>query len=126
MDIIKAMDDSEIISLWNEYCYEINNYDNEILDDYRMEELIESSNENGLYWANRFYFGSDDFSENGSANPNRNYFQFNGYGNIVSFDYVYNKYTGEFYHVYPEEMVDYMVENMESFGNDDIAEILEA
>lgn len=126
MNIIKAMDDSEIVSLWNEYCYASNRYDDEIFDDYTLEEMINNSNEGGLYWVNRFYFGSDDYSENGSANPNRNYFQFDGYGNINSFDYVYNNYTNEFSYIYPEEMIDYMIENKESFGNDEIDEVLEA
>lgn len=125
MEIIKALDDSEIVSLWNEYCYATNNYDDEILTDYALEELIENSNESGLYWVNRFFFGSDDYSTDGSANPNRSFFQFNGYGNIRSFDYVYNNFSGEFHYVDAEEMIDYMIENKESFGNDEIEEIFE-
>lgn len=33
---------------------------------------------------NMAYFGRDDWDENGSFNPNRDYFYFNGYGNLVS------------------------------------------
>lgn len=124
-EIITALDDSEIITLWNEYCYASNRYDDEIFDDYQLEEMINNSNEGGLYWVNRFFFGSDDYSTEGSANPNRSYFRFDGYGNIESFDYVYNNYTDTFNHVYEDELIDYMIENSESFGNDEIAEILE-
>ena len=125
LNIFKEMDDDEIVSIWNEYCYECNMYDDEILDYDRMEELIESSSEGGLYWINRFFYGSDDYSSEGSANPNRNYFSFNGYGNIESFDYIYNSYSGEFNHIDIDALIDYIIENKESFNNDDIAEALE-
>lgn len=125
LNIFKEMDDDEIVSIWNEYCYETNNYDDEILDYDRMKELIENSNKGGLYWINRFFYGSDDYSSEGSANPNRNYFSFNGYGNIVSFDYIYNSYSGEFNHIDIDALIDYIIENNESFNNDDIQEILE-
>ena len=35
---------------------------------------------------NMAYFGGDDWNEGGSFNPNREYFYFNGYGNLVSTD----------------------------------------
>jgi len=125
MEIIKALDDSEIVSLWNEYCYAANRYDDEIFDSYALEEMIDNSNEGGLYWVSRFFYGSDDYSTEGSANPNRDFFQFDGYGNLKSFDYVYNNFKDEFSYVYPEEMIDYMIENKESFGNDEIEEVFE-
>lgn len=125
LNIFRNMDDDEIVSIWNEYVYETNNYDDEILDYDRMEELIENSNEGGLYWVNRFFYGSDDYSSEGSANPNRNYFSFNGYGNIESFDYIYNSYSGDFNHIDIDALIDYIIENNESFNNDDIQEILE-
>ena len=123
-NIFTSMDDSEIISIWNEYCYECNCYDDEIIDYDSMCELIENSNEDGLYWVNRFFYGSDDYGD-GSANPNRNYFTFNGYGNIESFDYIYNKYSNEFNHIDIDALIDYIVENDEDFNNDDIREILD-
>lgn len=126
MEIIKAMDDCDIVRLWNEYCYATNNYDDEIFDGYAIEELIENSNEGATYWINRFFYGSDDYNENSGANPNRDYFQFNGYGNIVSFDYIYNSYSGKFSHIDETDLVDYIIENKESFGNDEIEEILAA
>lgn len=124
LELFEAMADSDIVAIWNEFCYETNNYDEEIFDADTLEEMINSSNESGLYWVNRFFFGSDDYGDN-SANPNRDYFKFNGYGNIVSFDYIYNSYSHEFNHIDIDDLINYIVENSESFGNDEIAEILE-
>lgn len=124
LEAIKEMDDSEIVSIWNEYCRNVNNYDDEILDSYELEEMIKSSND-AMNWLNRFYFGHDENDENSSANPNRNYFCFNGYGNIVSFDYIYNQFSGEFYNIDIESLIDYIVENNDSLYNDELQEILE-
>ena len=124
LEVIKQMDDCDIIQLWNEYCQDANRYDDEIIDAHTLEELIENSNDT-MNWLNRFYFGYDDYNKEGSANPNRNYFTFNGYGNIISFDYIYNSYTEEFSYIFVDELINYIVENENSFGVDEIQEILE-
>jgi hypothetical protein len=90
-----------------------------------MEELIKNSSEDSMYWINRFFYGSDDYSTEGSANPNRDYFTFNGYGNVISFDYIYNSYTDEFNHIDIDDLIDYIIENQNSFYNDDIQEVLD-
>lgn len=130
LSVIEEMDDDAIVCLWNEFCCDSDRYDDEILTSDSLEELIENSNEGGLYWVNRFFYGSDAYGE-GSANPNRNYFTFNGYGNINSFDYVYNKFAKElgkgdgFNNIDVEELIDYIIENNNDFGNDDIRAILD-
>ena len=124
LEVIKEMEDGDIISLWNEYCYDANRYDDEIIDAYKLEELIENSND-AMNWLNRFYFGYDDYNKEGSANPNRNYFTFNGYGNIISFDYIYNSYKEEFSYIFIDDLIDYIIENENAFGVDEIEEILE-
>lgn len=124
LEVIKQMDDSDIVQLWNEYCQDANRYDDEIMDAYTMEELIENSNDT-MNWLNRFFFGYDDYNKEGSANPNRNYFTFNGYGNIISFDYIYNQFSDEFSYIWIDELIDYIIENENAFGVDEIAEILE-
>ena len=124
LEVIKQMDDSDIVQLWNEYCQQANRCDDEILDAYTLEEIIDCSNDT-MNWLNRFYFGSDDEQPGTSANPNRNYFTFNGYGNIISFDYIYNSYTEEFSYIFVDELIDYIIENENAFGVDEIAEILE-
>lgn len=125
-DYLTGLDDAELVSVWNEYTHNTNNFDDEIFDYDTMEEIIESSSEGGLYWVNRFFYGSDDYSEEGSANPNRNYFRFNGYGNIISFDYIYNSYTDKFNHIEVDDMIDYIIENNDSLYDDGIQEILDS
>ena len=125
LEVIKEMDDAQIVTLWNEYVYNTDNYDDEIFDYYTMEEMIEKSKEGGLYWVNRFFYGSDDYSNEGGANPNRDYFMFNGYGNIESFDYIYNSYSGEFNHIDIDALLDYIEENNDNLGNDEIQEVLD-
>lgn len=124
LEVIKGMEDSDIVQLWNEYCQDANRYDDEIMDAYTMEEWITNSND-VMNILNRFYFGSDEEREGTSANPNRDYFTFNGYGNIISFDYIYNSYTEEFSYIFVDELIDYIIENENAFGVDEIAEILE-
>jgi len=126
LELFANMDDSELVSVWNEYCYTTNS-EGEILDYETLEEYISNdSTHNTLDWLNRFYFGSDEYStEEGSANPNRNYFTFNAYGNVISFDYIYNSYTKEFNHMDIDELINYIIENEDSLYNDDIQEILD-
>lgn len=119
------MNDNEIISVWNEYCYETSRYDDEILDAERLEEWIKSGYD-VMAILNRFYFGSDEEREGTSANPNRNYFTFNGYGNIISFDYIYNSFSNEFYYIDIDDLIEYIIENNDALYNDEIQEILDA
>lgn len=120
-----SLEDGEIVAIWNEYVRETSCYDDEIFDFDTMEEMIENSNEGGLYWVNRFFYGSDDYNSESGANPNRNYFTFNGYGNIESFDYIYNSYSDTFNHIEIDDLINYIIENNESFYNDEIENILE-
>ena len=124
IDLFKEMNECEVISVWNEYCRETNKFDDEIMDDYELEEWANNSGDT-MNILNRFFFGSDEEREGTSANPNRNYFKFNGYGNIVSFDYIYNQFTDEFYYVDADELAEYIAENEESFYNDEIQEIID-
>lgn len=123
LDVLREMNDNEIATIWNEYCREVYRYDDEIMTDYEMEEYAKTQDVMNIL--NRFYFGNDDGQENTSANPNRNFFTFNGYGNIISFDYIYNKYADEFYYVDVDEMIDYIIENEDSLYCDEIQSILD-
>lgn len=124
IDLFKEMNDGEVISVWNEYCIETNKFDDEIMDYYELEEWVNNSGDT-MNILNRFFFGSDEEREGTSANPNRNYFKFNGYGNIISFDYIYNQFTDEFYYVDADELAEYIAENEEAFYNDEIQEIID-
>ena len=127
LKVIKEMDDSEIITLWNEYVYKNDLYDDEVLSWDALNDLMQcgSPKDDPFYWVNRFFYGSDDYSTEGGANPNREYFIFNGYGNIESFDYIYNSYSEEFNHIDINALIDYIAENNDSLGNDEIQEVLD-
>lgn len=96
----------KIIAYFNENpdiftdCIEqLNNYNGYLGDDriYDMAELPELVSTDDIFQLlNMAYFGNDDenwITENGekknvySFNPNRDYFYFNGYGNLCSCDY---------------------------------------
>lgn len=124
INLFKEMNEAELISVWNEYCYSTNRYDDEIMDSYQLEEWANNSDD-VIGILNRFYFGSDEERENTSANPNRDYFTFNGYGNIISFDYIYNQFTDEFSYIDVDDLAEYILENEEAFYNDDVQEILD-
>lgn len=123
LDFIKGLDDTDIVTLWDEYCYVADRYDDEILDACRFEEY--ARNTDVMKLLNQFYFGTHEGNENSSANPNANYFTFNGYGNIISFDYIYNNYTDEFNNMYIDELIDYIIDNDNDLYNDDIRQILD-
>jgi len=123
LETIKAMDDSDIIALWNEYCDTCNYPDSRIESMDFFDDIFSGSDP--LEIASRVFYGNDENREGSSFNPNREYFYFNGYGNPVSLDYIYNNYSGEFYGpVDIDSIVSYIVENNESLYNDDIQEIL--
>lgn len=125
---IKEMTDSEIVTLWNEYARQANRYDDEILDSYELEEWLSNAGDT-ISILNRFYFGSDAYNKEGGANPNRNYFTFNGYGNIISFDYIYNQYLTEgegFEYIEISDLINYIIDNNDPLYNDDIQEILDS
>lgn len=123
INLFKEMSEGELICVWNEYCHETSSFDDEILDAYGLEEIF--NGEDMFNILNRFYFGSDDERENTSANPNRNYFTFNGYGNIISFDYIYNQYTDDFRYIDVDDLADYILENENALYNDEIQDILD-
>lgn len=123
LDYIKGLDDSDIVTLWNEYCYTTDRYDDEIMDCYRLEEYAKNTDVMDLL--KQFYYGTHERNENSSARPDANYFVFNGYGNIISFDYIYNEYMDEFNHVYIDELIDYIIDNDNDLYNDDIRQILD-
>jgi hypothetical protein len=97
---------------------------------YSMDELPELLyGKDPIDLLNMAYFGKDednyhtDSSGNkihGSFNPNREYFTFNGYGNLVSSDYKDYSYLLDDY------FIEALIENYESlYIDDEILEIIE-
>ena len=106
-DILRQIDNDELIRINNEFC-DATGYEDYIYDMWSLDEFFNGAEPSRI--ANMIYYG--DFR------PNDAYFKLDGYGNLYSFDY-------------PEEeidfdaIIDYMVQEQESFGNDEIEEILQ-
>ena len=107
--IIEDMDDSDAVALHNEYCYETNDYDDEIIEMERFDEICEGMTPSDI--ANRIFYG--DF------NPNHEYFHFNGYGNFESTNYPTDW-------IYPGDIAREIVDREESFRNDEIQEEIDS
>ena len=95
--IIEYFEDNE--DVFNDCIEELDNYNGFLGDDryYPMEELDELYNgEDALEILQRAFYGYDEdtYNMDSSGNktygpfcPNRDFFKFNGYGNLVSTDY---------------------------------------
>lgn len=117
-DIINYFEENE--DVFFDCIEELDDYNGYLGDDryYDMEELNEIYNgANSLEILFRAFYGyDDDNSKDSSFNPNRNYFHYNGYGNLVSSDY--KDYSGSL----DEYAIEEMSKNrnyIDSIGNDD-------
>ncbi len=108
-NIIENMDDSDAVALHNEYCYETNDYDDEIIEMERFDEICEGMTPSDI--ANHIFYG--DF------NPNHEYFHYNGYGNFESTDYPTDW-------IYPGDIAREVVDRECAFGNDEIQEEIDS
>lgn len=102
-NIIEDMDDSDAVALHNEYCYETNDYDDEIIEMERFDELCGSMTP--LEVARSIVYG--DF------NPNHDYFHYNGYGNFESTDRPTDW-------IYPGDIARVIVDRECAFENEEI------
>ncbi len=128
--LLKLFEENE--QLFNETIEELDGYNGYLGDDryYLMEELPELlCSTDPIDLLNMAYFGRDDDcyitdsqgnKEYGSFNPNREYFTFNGYGNLVSSDYK------DYSHLLDDYFIESLIQNYESlFLGDKILEIIE-
>ena len=107
--IIEGMDESDAVALHNEYCYETNDYDNEIIEMERFDETCEGMTPSEI--ANHIFYG--DF------NPNHSYFHYDGYGNFESTDYPTDW-------IYPGDIAREVVDRECAFENDEIQEEIDS
>lgn len=107
-ELLENMSDGELLSVYNEYCDSANIYDNGVYDMEEFDEIM--SGQDPWEIARSCFYG--DFR------PCDKYFSFNGYGNLVSFDYISDKIS-------VEEIAEYITENNNALYNDDIQEILD-
>lgn len=108
-NIIEGMDESDAVALHNEYCYETNDYDDEIIEMERFDEICEGMTPSDI--ANHIFYG--DF------NPNHEYFHYNGYGNFESTDYPTDW-------IYPGDIAREVVGRECAFENDEIQEEIDS
>lgn len=109
--VLEAMSDPELITIHNEYCSSSDNMDDYI---YRMEEFDEvMANMKPWEIARCCFFGKE-------FNPCHEYFQFNGYANLESADYIGGNIT-----VYIDDIAEYIDNNEDSLYCDEIAAILD-
>lgn len=107
-EYINNLDSNELRLLHNEYCYSVNNYDDEIFYMQDLNEIL--ANKNPLEILD---------SVSSKFNINDEYATFNGYGWIESI----NSYDLE-NHIYIDDIIDYIVRNNDSLNDDGINEIL--
>ena len=108
-NIIEDMDDSDAVALHNEYCYETNDYDDEIIEMERFDEICEGMTPSDI--ARSIFYG--DF------NPNHEYFHYDGYGNFESTNYPTDW-------IYPGDIAREVVDREKSFENDEIQEEIDS
>lgn len=108
-NIIEDMDESDAVALHNEYCYETSDYDDEIIEMERFDEICEGMTPSDI--ANHIFYG--DF------NPNHEYFHYNGYGNFESTDYPTDW-------IYPGDIAREVVDRECAFENDEIQEEIDS
>ena len=108
VDYIDSMGVEEKIALHNTYCDAANCMDNCIYAMDEMEEILDGVDKWEL--VRMVQFGDFDCT--------KDFWSFNGYGNLVS----YNAWELP---VYAEDIADYVLRKEDSLGNDEIQEILD-
>lgn len=131
--IIAYFEENE--GIFNDCIEELDSYNGYLNDNryYCMDELNELyRGSEPIEILQRAYFGRDDDTWHtdasgnkiyGEFNPNRDYFTFNGYGNLVSTDYK------DYSHLLDEYVINEMSENRQYIdtieGYDDLAELFD-
>lgn len=111
MECLENMDSYDLVYLHNQYCEATNCPDDYI---YLMEEFDEiMSSEEPWEIARKCFYGHE-------FNPNHEWFYFNRYGNLESFDWIHDGTP-----IYREEIADYIDQNDNPLDNDEIAAILD-
>lgn len=110
-EVLEAMDTSDIIGIHNEYCNAANFPDDYIYCMDEFDDIMQGRNPWEIAWC--CYYG--DFC------PAHDYFRFNGYANLESFDFAPSKNSG----IFIEDIADYIDRTEDTLNNADIQEILE-
>ena len=107
-ELLENMDDVSLIMAWNEYQSNVRGED----EIYPMDWFDEIMEGRSPWEIARCCYYSGKFC------PAHDYFWFNGYGNVCSSDYPLDN-------IYIDDMIDYIIQNNDSLGNEEIEEILD-
>lgn len=111
-EILNNMRTPELVSAWNEFCYSSDNYDDVIFDNDEYELNEQLSGLDAYTVLCRAHYGDYDLSDN--------YANWDGYGNLNSFNYADEEKSP----IYITEMVDYIIDNEISLGISEIDDII--
>lgn len=109
IETIENLSDRDLINLHNEWCYDNNNYDDEIIEMERFDEICDGMKPIDI--ATSIAYG-------GGFNPNDDYFHFNGYGNLESLSDLGSE-------IYPSDIADDVLRTGKSYECDDIKDLLD-
>lgn len=107
--VLEELDDGSIVNMWNQYCEQVN-YDDDMiysLDEWTINDIFYMRKP----WDILRYL-------DGGFNVNDNWFHWDGYGNIVSTDNIFDM-------VELGDLADYIIDEEDDLGNFDIKDILE-
>lgn len=111
-EVLEGLNTDEIVRVRNEYCENCNSMDDYI---YSMSDFDEIMEGQSPWEIARACFYGHEFC------PAHDYFRFNGYANLESFDYAPGGNSG----IFIEDIARYMDDNEESFGLDEVEELFE-
>ena len=111
-EFLEELDTVDIIMLHNQYCEESNNMDDYI---YNMEEFDEIMQGMTPWEVARACFYGHEFC------PAHDYFRFNGYANLESFNFAPGGNSG----VYISDLAEFIDRDENDLDNDDLQEILD-
>ena len=111
-EFLEELDTVDIIMLHNQYCEESNNMDDYI---YNMEEFDEIMQGMTPWEVARACFYGHEFC------PAHDYFRFNGYANLESFNFAPGGNSG----VYISDLAEFIDREENDLDNDDLQEILD-
>ena len=106
LEMLRDMNDSDLVAVHNEYCDKVSYYDDRIYDMYEINDL--------LYGRSPLEIITDARD----VDANDSYIRYDGYGNLESTDYPQDWMD-------LDEIADYIVENDEALYNDDIRDLLD-
>ena len=106
LEMLRDMNDSNLVAVHNEYCDKVSYYDDRIYDMYEINDL--------LYGRSPLEIITDARD----VDANDSYIRYDGYGNLESTDYPQDWMD-------LDEIADYIVENDEALYNDDIRDLLD-